>query len=146
MSSPFQHKELSVRKPPHVPDPNSTEYRDDLIERLVRKPPNIAGANSYFGKQRNATHPDGVSEPTKIISGQTGYPRLHGSSPWATPDGVPSEPPLGYAINEMLPVGSAHEVAKSQAGYGANAAPGTEGGSANNPSRSIPLPLSRRRF
>jgi hypothetical protein len=29
------------------------------------------------------------------------YPQLPASSPWAGPDLVPTEPPLGYAIDEL---------------------------------------------
>jgi hypothetical protein len=40
------------------------------------------------------------------------YPRLPTSSPWFG-DNVGTEPPLGYAVNDMEPVGEARELAAS---------------------------------
>jgi hypothetical protein len=41
------------------------------------------------------------------------YPHLPASSPWAGPDLVGVEPPLGVEINALEPVGEPHEVAAS---------------------------------
>jgi hypothetical protein len=42
------------------------------------------------------------------------YPRQPGDSPWAG-DAVGVEPPLGYSIQDMEPVGEAHEIEASLA-------------------------------
>jgi hypothetical protein len=45
-----------------------------------------------------------ISNPTVIGSEPTArYPQLPASSPWAGPDLVPTEPPLGYAIDALNP-------------------------------------------
>jgi hypothetical protein len=46
------------------------------------------------------------------VDGPPCYPQLP-SGPWSGSDPVPDEAPLGFAIDQMTPVGEAHEVAAS---------------------------------
>ncbi len=55
-----------------------------------------------------------ISNPTVIGSEPiVRYPQLPASSPWAGPDLVPTEPPLGVDINEMDTTGQPHEIRAS---------------------------------
>jgi hypothetical protein len=49
---------------------------------------------------------------TVIGSGPVNYPVLPASSPWAN-DPLPASEPLGFAIDEMEPVGTAQEIEQS---------------------------------
>jgi hypothetical protein len=53
-----------------------------------------------------------VHEQSRVIGSEplARYPQLPGSSPWAGPDLVPTEPPLGVDINELAPTGELHEL------------------------------------
>src|SRR5262245_38075957 len=57
-----------------------------------------------FARQANVT---GATPATQ-------YPQLPASSPWAS-DPLPPEPPLGFSVEEMDPVGEQFEVDRSRA-------------------------------
>jgi hypothetical protein len=48
--------------------------------------------------------------PTRTVVGAApiSYPKLPANSPWAC-DPVPTEPPLGFSVDAMEPVGELHE-------------------------------------
>jgi hypothetical protein len=50
------------------------------------------------------------------VTGVPEYPAQPPTSPWAGPDLVPPEPPLGFDVNALEPVGTPIEVAQSLAG------------------------------
>ena len=61
----------------------------------------VLGAQGRFAEGARVTGSDPAAQ----------YPRLPDSSPWAMQNAV--EPPLGYSVEEVEPVGEAHEVAAS---------------------------------
>jgi hypothetical protein len=50
---------------------------------------------------------------TTLTGATDATPRLPENSPWAGDDPVPPEPPLGFSIDALEPVGTPQEVAKS---------------------------------
>lgn len=52
---------------------------------------------------------------TQVTGATQQYPQLPETSPWHH-DPVPIEPPLGFSVDEQIPVGEAHEIASSARG------------------------------
>jgi hypothetical protein len=61
----------------------------------------FAESEANIDRGRFAAH-----EQSRVIGSEPlpRYPQLPASSPWAGPDLVPTEPPLGYAIDELVPL------------------------------------------
>lgn len=86
--------------------------------------------------------------PGGYVSGSeraTDYPRLPANSPWAG-DSVGLEPPLGVAIDDLEPTGTAQEIEHSLAQVAAPAAsfgsPAGEGTTAPSPAERMSAPTS----
>jgi hypothetical protein len=81
------------------------EEQLDRLEILENEKRLRATTLSQFA-QADADTPRGrftVHEQSRVIGSEPlpRYPQLPASSPWAGPDLVPTEPPLGYAIDEL---------------------------------------------
>src|SRR5262245_49810929 len=75
-------------------------------------------ARTYFGQARHADDDLGgryakVHSTTVVGSSPVSYPAQPPTSPWHH-DPAPSEPSLGYSVDEQEPVGEVHEVRASQ--------------------------------
>jgi hypothetical protein len=55
------------------------------------------------------------SKPSVTGSSPIAYPKQPANSPWSR-DACPQEPPLGYSVETMDPVGEQHEVEASRSG------------------------------
>ena len=69
------------------------------------------------------------------------YPAAAG--PWADPVKVPDEPPLGFAVDDLEPIGERFEVERSEAKLGAVAAPARVASPAVE--TTAPTPITKRR-
>jgi hypothetical protein len=58
--------------------------------------------------ERGGRYATGGSKQTVIGAAPVSYPTQPSGSPWRV-DMCPPEPPLGYSVDEMEPVGEAHE-------------------------------------
>src|SRR5215813_14481930 len=70
-------------------------------------------AKTYFGQAQHADDELGgryakVRSTTVVGSSPSSYPAQPSTSPWHR-DPVPDEPPLGYSVDAVEPVGEIHE-------------------------------------
>ncbi len=67
------------------------------------------GRFAQLARRKGGAKPSVVGQSPTIQ-----YPRLPAGSPWSGPDN-PLEPPLGWSVEDMEPVGTAEEIAKGLA-------------------------------
>ena len=94
-------------------DPSSRADRELQIqeERLARQ----SGTRVAYGAITSPEPGGRFAKPAQSADPSQLYPRLpEGNSQWGGPQ-VPEEPPLGYSVNDLEPVGELHELAAGAA-------------------------------
>ena len=92
---------------------SQSERRRILAEGRRAKSTYHSVAASSADDERGGRYAAASSKPTVTGSSPIAYPQQPTGSPWAS-DPLPNEPPLGYSVEEMEPVGEPHEIDASR--------------------------------
>jgi hypothetical protein len=80
-------------------------------------------AQAALDDERGGRYAAGSGSKSSVVgSSPVSYPQQPAGSPWAK-DECPPEPPLGYSVDELEPVGEPHEVEASRTGHGTGSEP-----------------------
>jgi hypothetical protein len=90
-------------------------------ERRMRTYHGVAASN--VDDERGGRYAGSGSKQTVVGSSTVSYPQQPENSPWRS-DPCPPEPPLGYSVDELEPVGEMFERASTSAAPGAEASGG----------------------
>ena len=92
---------------------SQSERRRILAEGRRAKSTYHSVAASSADDERGGRYAAASSKPTVTGSSPIAYPQQPTGSPWAS-DPLPNEPPLGYSVEEMEPIGEPHELEASR--------------------------------
>ena len=87
-------------------EPSEPEDEQDEKRRILANDLSVRDSGTFLSHTHSEAGGRFASVESQQVIGRDGaprYPALPSSSPWAGPDLVGPEPPLGFSVDEMIP-------------------------------------------